>query len=197
MYKLTTSIFLFAFLLGMVLLSGCAAKSSPADFYLLNTQPLTLLAARDELIGIFPVRVPDYLDRPQIVTRTGKNTLDLDEFHRWAEPVKGNITSILIKNLSQLLQNDKIVHANHNYGLPLRAMIGVDVLSFDGILGGEVILSGRWAIFGADGRDALLLKGFSFREQTNSESYEDYVAALSRTIAALSREIAEELDKLL
>ena len=197
MYKLTTSIFLIAVLLVMAFLSGCSAKSSPADFYLLSTQPLTQLAARDELIGISPVRVPDYLDRPQIVTRTGQNTIDLDEFHRWAEPVKGNITSILIKNLSQLLQNDKIVHANHNYGLPLRAMIGVDVLSFDGVLGGEVILSGRWAIFGADGRDALLLKGFSFREQTHSESYEDYVAALSRTIAALSREIAEELDKLL
>ena len=189
---------LFAFLfLTVACCSGCSTRSHPADFYLLSPQPMPQLAARDESIGVFPVRVPDYLDRPQIVTRTGQNTIDLDEFHRWAEPVKGNITSILIKNLSQLLQNDKIVHANHNYGLPLRAMIGVDVLSFDGVLGGEVILSGRWAIFGADGRDALLLKGFSFREQTHSESYEDYVAALSRTIAALSREIAEELDKLL
>ncbi len=189
---------LFAFLLLTVAcFSGCSTRSHPADFYLLSPQPMPQLAAREEPIGVVPVRVPDYLDRPQIVTRTGENTLDLNEFKRWAEPLRMNITSILVKNLSHLLQNDWVINASHNHGLPVRFQIGVEVLRFDGELGGEVILSGRWGIFSNDGKEAAVFKSFFFQEQTDSETYADFVAAMSRTIAELSRVIAEELERTL
>lgn len=172
-------------------------RSQPADFYLLSSQPLPRLTARDGLIGVLPVRVPDYLDRPQIVTRTGANTLDLNEFHRWAEPLRMNITAILIQNLSHLLQTDGIINTGQNFGLPLRFQVGVEVRRFDGELGGEVILSGRWSVFSDDGKQTVVGRGFSFHEQTQSETYEAYVAALSRTIAELGRAIAEELESIL
>lgn len=172
-------------------------RSQPAEFYLLSPQPLTRLAAGDGLIGVLPVRVPDYLDRPQIVTRTGENTLDLNEFHRWAEPLRVNITAILVQNLSHLLQTDGIVNTSRNFGHPLRFQVGVDVQRFDGEPGGKVILSGRWSIVSDDGRQTIVGRGFSFYEQTQSETHEDYVAALSRTIAELSRVIAEELERVL
>ena len=195
-YKVCT---FFTFLcLTMVCFPGCSRmRSHPADFYLLSWQPLPQLAARDGLISVLPVRVPDYLDRPQIVTRTGENTLDLNEFHRWAEPLRMNITSILVQNLSHLLQSDGIITASQNFGGPLRFQVGVDVQRFDGELGGLVILSGRWSIFSDDGKQSFVGRGFSLHEQTQSETYEDYVAALSRTIAMLSRVIAEELERIL
>jgi uncharacterized protein len=189
---------LFAFLfLTVVCFSGCSTRSHPADFYLLSPQPLPQLAARDGLIGVLPVRIPDYLDRPQIVTRTGENTLDLNEFHRWAEPLRVNITAILVQNLSHILQTDGIINTNQNLGLPLRFQVGMDVLRFDGELGGLVILSGRWSIFSGDGKEVSVARGFSFQEQTDSETYADFVAAMSRTIAELSRVIAEELERIL
>ncbi len=189
---------LFTFLfLTVACCSGCSTRSHPADFYLLSPQPMPQLAARDESIGVFPVRVPDYLDRPQIVTRTGENSLDLNEFHRWAEPLRVNITSILVKNLSHLLQTDRIINASRNHGLPVRFQVDVDVLRFDGVLGGEVILSGRWGIFSDDGEEISVLRSFYFQEQTHSETYTDFVAAMSRTIAELSRVIAEELERIL
>jgi uncharacterized protein len=131
------------------------------------------------------------------VTRSGENTLDLNEFHRWAEPLRVNITSILVKNLSHLLQTDWIINANHNHGLPVRFQVDVEVLRFDGELGGEVILSGRWGIFSNDGKEATVFRSFLFQEQTHSETYADFVAAMSRTIAELSRVIAEELERIL
>jgi len=177
--------------------SGCSTRSHPANFYLLSPQPMPQLAVREDPIGVVPVRVPDYLDRPQIVTRSGENTLDLNEFHRWAEPLRVNITSILVKNLSHLLQTDWIINANHNHGLPVRFQVDVEVLRFDGELGGEVILSGRWGIFSNDGKEATVFRSFLFQEQTHSETYADFVAAMSRTIAELSRVIAEELERIL
>ena len=194
-YK-TSALFTFLFLT-VVCFSGCSTRSHPADFYLLSPQPLPQLAAQDGLIGVFPVRVPDYLDRPQIVTRTGENTLDLNEFNRWAEPLRVNITAILVQNLSHLLGTDGVINTSQNFGLPLRFQVDVDVLRFDGELGGKVILSGRWSIFSDDGKQTVVGRGFSFHEQTQSETYEEYVAALSRTIAELSRVIAEELERIL
>jgi uncharacterized protein len=195
-YKLCA---LFTFLcLTMVCLSGCTTmRSQPADFYLLSPQPLSQLAPRDELIGVLPVRVPDYLDRLQIVTRTGENTLDMNEFHRWAEPLRMNITAILVQNLSHLLRTDGIIDTTLHLGLPVRAQVGVEVQRFDGVLGGEVVLSGRWSILSGGGREALAIQGFSLQEQTESESYADLVAAMSRAIAELSRVIAEELERIL
>jgi uncharacterized protein len=189
---------LFAFLfLSVACLPGCSMRSHPSDFYLLSSRPLPQLAAQDGLVGVFPVRVPDYLDRPQIVTRTGENTLQLNEFHRWSEPLRANITSIVIQNLSHLLQTDGIINTGQNFGLPLRVNVGVEVLRFDGELGGKVILSGRWSILSDDGKQAVVRRGFSFQEQTQSGTYEDYVAAMSRAIAELSRAIAEELEQIL
>jgi len=188
----------FVFLcLTVACLSGCSTRSHPVDLYLLSEHPLPQLAVRKEPIGVLPVRVPDYLDRPQIVTRTGENTLDLNDFHRWAEPLRMNITSILVSNLSHLLQSDWVVKASHNHGLPVRFQVGVEVLRFDGELDGDVTLSARWSIFSNDGRETTILKSFFFQEQTDSESFADFVAAMSRAIAELSRVIAGELECIL
>src|SRR5262245_19194049 len=39
-------------------------------------------------IGVGPVIMPGYLDRTQIVTRSGPDRVKLASFHRWAEPLE-------------------------------------------------------------------------------------------------------------
>ena len=65
-------------------------------------------------VGIGPVTLPQYLDRPQIVERTGPNSLKIAEFDRWAEPLNNTVPRILVQNISQLLQSDRV------YALPRR-----------------------------------------------------------------------------
>jgi hypothetical protein len=55
------------------------------------------------------------------------------------------------------------------------------------------VLVVKWALFEADGKKLLLAKKSSFKEPTGAASYEALVAAQSRAIAALSREIAEAI----
>lgn len=75
----------------LLLAGGCASK--PARFYTLNpvvpaSSPGptwdTALLGPPSNIGIISVELPDYLDRPQIVTRNPNNELKLAEFDRWA-----------------------------------------------------------------------------------------------------------------
>src|SRR5262245_33951851 len=76
-------------LLGVCLLglSGCRS-SPPPRFYVLPslTSADTALPAapRDLTIGVGPVSLPPYLDRPQIVTRASRAKLELGEYDQWA-----------------------------------------------------------------------------------------------------------------
>jgi uncharacterized lipoprotein YmbA len=56
-----------------------------------------------------------------------------------------------------------------------------------------VVLIAKWGLFTQEGKNLLSAKRFSFREPTGAATYEALVAAESRAVAALSREIAEAI----
>jgi hypothetical protein len=177
-----------------ICLSACAGKSASSKFYVLNPLPLTKLSeAGSATLGVYPVIMPDYLDRPQIVTRVSDNEITFEEFSRWAEPLKETFYTVLVDNLSKLLNSEKIIKTSQNLGIPLTFQVGVEVLQFDGTLGGDVVLIARWGLFEVEGKKSVLIRRSSFKESTASATYEALVAAQSRTVAALSREIAEAI----
>jgi hypothetical protein len=153
----------------------------------------SLSPAEGITIGVFPVAMPDYLDRPQIVTRASENEIKIDEFSRWAEPLKESFTRALVQNLSSLLNTVKVIKTTANTGVPMALQLVAEVVQFDGSLGGDAVLIVKWALFEADGKKLLLAKKSSFKEPTGAASYEALVAAQSRAVAALSREIAEAI----
>lgn len=182
-------------LLGLaVCLSACAGTSASSKFYVLSPLPQSKLGgAEGTIIAVFPVAMPDYLDRPQIVTRVSENEIKIDEFSRWAEPLKENFYTVLVDNLSTLLNSEKVMKTAQNLGVPLAFQVGVEVLQFDGSLGGDAVLNVRWGLFEAEGKKLLLAKRSLFKEHTGAATHEALVAAHSRAVAALSREIAEAI----
>jgi len=177
-----------------VSLSACAGKSASAKFYVLSPLPQSKLSeVGGTTIGVFPVAMPDYLDRPQIVTRVSENEIKLDEFSRWAEPLKENFYTVLVDNLSTLLNSEKVIKTAQNLGVPLTFQVGVEVVQFEGVLGGDVVLNVRWGLFETEGKKLVLSKRSLFKEPTSAATYEALVAAQSRAVAALSREIAEAI----
>ena len=108
-------------------------------------------------IGVFPVAMPDHLDRPQIVTRVSENEIQFDEFSRWAEPIKENFYTVLVENLSTLLSSEKIIKTAESLGVKVAFQVGVDVVQFDGALGGDVVL-----IAGKGHEDYQEIKGVKY-----------------------------------
>jgi uncharacterized lipoprotein YmbA len=175
-------------------LFACAGKSTPSKFYVLSSLPQSPLTATEGgTIGVYPVTMPDYLDRPQVVTRMSENELNLDEFSRWAEPLRDSFTSALVQDLSTLLDTAKVIRTTENPGIPIAYQVGVDVVRFDGTLGGDVVLVVKWGLFEEGGKKLLLGKRSTFTEPTGGATYDAYVAAESRAVSALSREIAEAI----
>lgn len=182
------------FFLSAVCLSACAGKSATSKFFVLSSLPQSALsAAEGGAIGVLPVAMPDYLDRPQIVTRLNENEIRLDEYHRWAEPLKDSFTRVFVQNLSSILGSAKVVRTTESQGFPTALQVSLEVMQFDGTLGGEVVLIVKWGLFGDHGKKILLAKRESFKESTGAATYEALVAAHSKAVAALSREIAEAI----
>lgn len=181
-------------------LAGCAS-SAPSRFYVLSSLPgpnAESQASKDKCciaIGIGPVELPAYLDRPQIVTRISENELNLAEFDKWAEPLKDNFSRVLLENLSTLLCADAISIFPWKGPTPIDYQVEVTVIRMDGNVGGNASLVARWAIFRENDRKMLMTRQSSFSMVINSEGYKALVSAQSRAIAELSREIAEAIKK--
>jgi len=145
------------------------------------------------IIAIGPVRIPDYLDRPQIVTRAGKNELKLSEFDRWAGSLENDVTRVLVEDISSLLPTDRfsVVRWIPYLESQVAASYRVEVIvnGFEGSLGDSVLLKAQWRVF-TDNRRLLLERESLIREQINGNSYEALVASMSSALEKLSRDIA-------
>ncbi len=177
--------------------AGCGSlfpKPVPSRFFVLSS-----LSPADEgkdldhsgqiSLGIGPVRLPGYLDRQEIVTRVAQNKLDLSENDRWAEPLDENFTRVLAQNLSVLLRTDRIVI----YPWPLdkkpNYRVEIEVLRFESNAAQEAQLTARWTVINEGGPAPFNVKESRLVRPIKEKSTEASVAALSETVADLSREI--------
>jgi hypothetical protein len=149
-------------------------------------------------IGIGPVKIPEYLNQSEIVTRITQNEVSLDEFAKWAEPLENNISRALAENLSSLLCLRSIVIFPWGSQTPIDYRIDVYVIHMDGVLGESALLDVSWSIAaGTDGKKSpLLTKRSTYKESTGGGDYGAFVSAQSRNLASLSREIAETILQL-
>lgn len=186
----------------LMILGGCAT-TEPSRFYLLHPiasseqEAQVVKEERGVTVVVGPVELPEYLDRPQIVTRVGKNELMLAEFDQWAESLNPNILRVLAENLSILLSTDWIFMYPWTRSSKIDYQIELLVIRFDGTLGDSVILDALWAILKGDSREVLLTSKSTLKQSTGEQGYSALVSAKSKVLADLSREIADAIRSLL
>jgi uncharacterized lipoprotein YmbA len=183
----------------VVILSGCASSPS-SKFYQLNAMSAQTGEARNAsdqggmIVVIGPLRIPDYLDRPQIVTRSGKNELKLAEFDRWAGSVENDIIRVLVGDISAQLPPERFFVMRWTPLIESRLSpayrVEIVVNRFEGTLGGDVTMKTQWGIF-TRAKGLLFPKETVIVEHTNGGGYVEYVAAMSRAVERMSKEIAD------
>ncbi len=172
-----------------VLLTSCSS-TPPARFFRLRpleAAPEMYDAPPGALLGVGPIALAPYLDRPQIVVQDGAQTILVSEFDHWAEPLEANVTRVIADNLARFLRTDRVVTYPWFPGEQPSHRILVDVQRLDGRLGGECVLIARFEVRHGDdvssGRRVVT-------EPARGESIEDMVAAMERALGTLCREIA-------
>ncbi len=191
---------LLVFVACSLLIHGCGGKSGPTTFYTLSpieaAPESSPKAATGEVnIGVGPVTFPAELDRQRIVTRSGRNRLEINEFHRWGGSLEANFVRVLTENLSALL------HSNHIMAQPWERYftpdyrVVIDVRRFDGRLEEYASLNATWMIVKTGSDKPLVVRQTIVQEAVASKGYDGLVAAQSAAAATISREIAAALQK--
>jgi uncharacterized lipoprotein YmbA len=187
------------------LLAGglCAcATSPPSKFYLLTPLPAAESPASTErradrpALGVGPVKLPAYLDRSEIVTRTGTNSLKLADFDRWGEPVADTFMRALAANLALLLNTKHVSMFPWPQYVPVDYQVVVEADRFDVGPDRLAVLVARWYVL--SGQEGKVLRSGStvITEPASTVAYADIAAAMSSAVAELAREIASSMKAL-
>ena len=179
-------------------LAGCSILTPQPDlsrFYVLSpTVPDTAPAssgARNRLsLGLGPIRFPDYLARPQLVSRLGENQIQFADEERWAEPLERNFARVLGENLAHLLDTERVVTLPAFVSVTVQYEVPMEVLRFESDDRGTIELWARWVV--RDPADGRLFHSTESRitETAGGQGTDAVVAAMSRAVGRLSEEIA-------
>ena len=199
-------LFTAAVLAAFVTLSAGCGRSLPTRYYVLHSWNESMNSKEESQrpdeahcisIGVGPVKIPDYLDRAEIVTRVAPNELKLAEFDQWAEPLSQSISRVLADNLSGLLCVKPVVIFPWRGTVSIDYQIEAEIVRMDGNLGGNATLEARWMIFGArEPKKLLVIKKTRFTEPVGGQDFRALVSAQSRNLEALSRNIAAAITSL-
>lgn len=175
----------------VLMCAGClelGGASAPSRFYALAPLAEARQVPGDLGLGVGPIRTPAYLDRPQIVTRSGENQLELASFDRWAEPLGESVARVTATNLARLLGTERLQRHPWRDSRAVQLAVEIDVLRFDGRWGESVTLEAFWTVR-AEG--ATLQRSSHIAEPLGGRDYAELAAAMSRALATLAHEIAD------
>ena len=179
-------------LLSLALLAGCGATPKERFYTLSFAAPPEAAAPATITVAVGAVNVPEAVDRTPMVIRTGPNQVDIDDFHRWAEPLKAAIPRALAGNLSKELGNARVT-SGRLAASDADYRVAVDVRRFESSFAEGATLEANWTVTGKAG--APVTRSTLAREPASSADHAGLAAAHSRALERLAREIAGAIAK--
>ncbi len=176
-------------------------SNKPVQFYRLNAGASMIDTVKVDdftnqaLIGLGPVRIPDYLNRPQMVVAITDNQYQMSEEHRWAERLDQNISLALAKFLPSQLGSNRIVRYPWAQRQVIDYQVSIDIIEFHIDAQGQSRLIAQWLIKQKDQPD--LSKRFDYLVLASTTDYDAMVAAQSSCLTKLGQDISATLRQLI
>ncbi|GJL73803.1 MAG: hypothetical protein NMNS01_30020 [Nitrosomonas sp.] len=183
-------------------LTACST-SPPVRYFSLSSPVLDGRKDFNEavVLGLGPMRMAEYLNRSQIVTRGAGAEVKVDEFNRWAEPLAVAFHRVVSTDIDNMMDGvsvlafpwESAVRSQVNYRL-----LG-DVVRFDADRSGRVVLETQWGITETDSGKAVV-KPRRTRYETQAGSPDDPAAvasAMNETLVKFSRDVVSEIQAVL
>lgn len=186
----------------LLFLAGCASPSPPSRFYRLENpgaspqMPQSVLGGESlPVIGVGPITLAGYLDRPQIIESQGPHRLSLNEFDRWAGTLQENALQVLSEVMqNELPQAQVLPYPWHSRVQPDFEVV-LNISRFER-QGDRVVLRARWTLLGQGRERQIALGGEGFETRLAGSDMKAMAAAASQALAQLAQRIAGELSPL-
>lgn len=180
-------------LAAITLTAGC--QTSPdKHYYLLEAPAASAWNKGDkitQLIGIGPIQLAEYLQRPQVVAQQTAGELDVDVNRIWAEPLDKGIVRVLTLHLTgSHAQRAAVSFPWRRDNVPALSL-RVQILSVSR-QSGQLSLSGNWELRAVPDQGSIAFRHFHY-VQPAADGAQATALALSALLAALAADIAPAL----
>lgn len=184
-----------------ILLASCSVLKPVEDTsinHLLDPAvPERSLTGSSPAIAVSRPSLPSYLDRQQLVSRTGTGELQMNSYHLWAEPLDASISRVTAANLARLTNSLNIQPVENFVTLDYQSLLEIRVSRFEPDATGEVVLDCTWKLQPVVGRVAAT-HSFSTRVTPAGPSVTTgpqtgRIKAMNEALARLARHIARSL----
>ena len=180
-------------LISAIIICGCAHSPDPRFYLILSKTPVTVAFANPAvpMIGLRPIELASYLNRPQIVMRKGEREIVYSQFDRWAEPLETQVSTYITDSLAGKLNGFRIRSFPwRDADVPLME-VSITILNLEGTEDGSVNLRANWQITLGSGKKSILEESRSELSVKSAEpgipgvvaSVEDLLGQLSQIIA--------------
>ena len=182
----------------LLAITGCGT-SRTTSYYVLESDSASRSSADQRsthgsiIVGVAPVRVPTYLDRNQLVTRTSTRRVNVSDFESWAEPLESSVTRAIAVALDHDPNIKGTVMLPTIAEVKLDRVVFVEMVRFDGMLGGSVRLTARILILDSDRKPMVAPVRFNRTDATTDSSYDALVTSMGRLLDQLSQEVTRFL----
>jgi uncharacterized lipoprotein YmbA len=174
-------------------LAACGSAPPPRLYTLDASVPAAAGDARAAMsVYIGSVAVPEAVDRPQLVVRTGANEVAALDGHRWAEPLKVAIGRVVAAKLARDLGTPRVgaypgaAFADAGY------QVRIEIQRFDSAPK-EVAIEAAWSVRAAANASA---SGRTVAAEPVTGGYDTIAAAHARALEALAADIAAAIRRL-
>ncbi|MES9975186.1 MAG: PqiC family protein [Candidatus Thiodiazotropha sp.] len=179
-----------------LLFSGCAGTSSqPTRFYRLDGQPGKTEAISlkplpgQQLLGIGPIKLAAYLDRPQIIERQTQHRLQLHEFDHWAGSLQENIIQVVTHLMRQKLTDMKVIDYPWHGTIRPDYEVLMTINRFERE-GDRIWLQMRWSLIRSSDNRLMEMQRLAIEEPLQGSGVEAGVVAANRALGQMAERMA-------
>jgi len=195
MKSLSTALLLPFFAFSCTVLQPVEDKS--VNYLLDSAVPERAITGASPAVAIASPALPGYLDRQQLVSRSGDGELLMNPNHLWGEPLDSGIARVAAANLGRLKNSLNIQPVKSFVTLDYQSLLELRITRFEPDATGHIVLECTWKLQPVNGPIATT-RAFTTRVPLSAAadplgSQTGRVQAMNEALARLSRQIAKSL----
>ncbi|QTN31353.1 membrane integrity-associated transporter subunit PqiC [Akkermansiaceae bacterium] len=149
-------------------------------------------------VAIARPSLPPYMDRSELITRTGDGRLEIHEKDLWSEPLDAGIARVMADNLRRLTGSTNIQPSGNFITRDYSSLVEIRIERFDPEPDGSLLLECTWKLQPIGGGDAApksFRTSVPITESTDAKAAKlsVRVKAMNEALARLSRAITRSL----
>lgn len=191
-------LFLFPAALLLVSCGVLEPVKDTSDSHLLDPMvPERSITGSRPAVAIARPSLPGYLDRQQLVSRTGDGRVVMNRSHQWAEPLDTGISRVVAANLARLENSLNIQSVESFITMDYDSLLEIRVSNFEPDSSGSLIFECTWKLQPVNGPAVnprpfrtVITSSIPFAATGPQQAR---VEAMNEALARLSRDISKEL----